>query len=594
MTIDASNINSLWTSLIVEELIRNKVEYFVISVGSRSTPLTVAVARNPRAKKIVCFDERAAAFYAIGYARATGNPAVLISTSGSAAANYFPATIEAFTDSVPMIVLSADRPPELRQTGANQTIQQFNLYGQYVRWQFDLPCPDEKIPAQMVLTTIDQAVYQARKSPSGPVHLNCMFREPLAPSNAYIADTYLTGLSRWFEQQKPYTQYTSCQVVPDGVSTNQVVDIINQTQLGILAVGQLKSDADIQAVAQLAEKLNWPVFTDIQSKIRLESSLHNVIHYFDQILLTDSFNLRQPLKTVLQIGSRITSKRFMQLIEKHQPQNYVVVIDDPLRHDPSHNVSLRIDANILLFCQQLLPAIGKSQNPQWVKQLQQQSQLVNHSIDDFLGQSQEISEPSVARMISRYIPKQHGLFLANSMPIRDMDMYATCEGSPVAVTANRGTSGIEGTIAAAAGFAVGLNSPVTVLIGDLSFLYDMNSLALLKSLSLPLIIVVVNNDGGGIFSFLPISKCQDVFEPYFGVSHQLEFKHLAQMFGLDYYHPTTTDEFLATYQTAINNQRHAVIEVTTDRQKNYSLHQALNSQIVLELQKHEMPLLQSV
>lgn len=593
MKIDTSNINSLWGSLIVEELIRNGVDYFIISVGSRSTPITVAVARNPRAKKIVCFDERAAAFHALGYARATGNPAVLISTSGSAAANYFPAAIEASTDTVPMIVLSADRPPELRQTGANQTIQQFNLYGQYVRWQFDLPCPDEKIPAQMVLTTIDQAVYQTRKSPSGPVHLNCMFREPLAPSNAYIADTYLASLSRWLEQQKPYTQYTSSQLLPDRVSINLVADIINQTQSGILAVGQLKSDADIQAVTQLAEKLNWPVFTDIQSKIRLDS-LPNVIHYFDQMLLTDYFNDRQPLETVLQLGSRITSKRFMQLIEKHQPQNYVVVIDDPFRHDPAHNVSLRIDANIPLFCQQLLPAIGKSQNPQWVKQLQRQSQLVNQSVDDFLGQSQEISEPSVARMISRYIPKQHGLFLANSMPIRDMDMYAACEGSPVAVTANRGTSGIEGTIAAAAGFAVGLNSPVTVLIGDLSFLYDMNSLALLKSLSLPLIIVVVNNDGGGIFSFLPISKFQDVFEPYFGVSHQLDFKHIAKTFGIDYYHPQTTDAFLASYQTAINNQRHAVMEVTTDRDKNYAMHQALHYKIVLELQKQEMPLLESV
>ena len=593
MAIDVSNINSLWGSLIVEELIRNGVDYFVISVGSRSTPLTVAVARNPRAKKIVCFDERAAAFHAIGYARATLNPAVIISTSGTAAANYFPAVIEASTDAVPMIVLSGDRPPELRQTGANQTIQQFNLYGQYVRWQFDLPCPDEKISPQMVLTTIDQAVYQARKSPSGPVHLNCMFREPLAPANAYISEMYLASLSRWQELQKPYTQYTPCQILPNAFSMTELANIINQTERGILAVGQLKSDADIQAVSQLAKKLNWPVFPDIQSGIRLESSLDNVINYYDQLLLTDCFNDMQPLETVLQIGSSITSKRFLQLIEKYQPQNHVAVIDDPFRHDPAHTVSWRIEASIPPFCQQLLPHIDSIQNWHHIAQLKRQSQLVNQNVDDFLRHTQEISEPAVARMISRYIPKEHGLFLASSMPIRDMDMYAVCD-NPVPVAANRGTSGIEGTIAAAAGFSAGLNSPVTVLIGDLSFLYDLNSLVLLKSLSQPLIVVVVNNDGGGIFSFLPISKYQDVFEPYFGVPHEIEFKHAAQLFGIDYYHPETTDAFLVAYQSAINHQRPAVIEVTTNRDENYALHEALQKKIISELQKQEMPVLGQV
>ncbi|MDF5732085.1 MAG: 2-succinyl-5-enolpyruvyl-6-hydroxy-3-cyclohexene-1-carboxylic-acid synthase, partial [Rhizonema sp. PD38] len=283
MTLDVSNINSLWGSLIVEELIRNGVDYFVISPGSRSTPLTAAVARNSQARKVVCFDERGAAFHAIGYARATRNPVVLISTSGTAAANYYPAVIEAFTDGVPMMVLSGDRPPELRQTGANQTIQQFNLYGHYVKWQFELPCPDEKISPQMVLTTIDQAVYQTRKLPSGPVHLNCTFREPLAPTNAYIPEIYLASLTRWQEKQKPYTQYTPSQVLPNEVSINQLAEIISQTKWGVLAVGQLKSHADIQAVSELAKKLQWPVFTDIQSGMRWESSLTNIIHYFDPI-----------------------------------------------------------------------------------------------------------------------------------------------------------------------------------------------------------------------------------------------------------------------------------------------------------------------
>lgn len=383
MKIDTSNINSLWGCLIIEELIRNGVDYFVISPGSRSTPLTVAVARNPHAKSIICFDERGAAFHAIGYARATGNPAAIISTSGTAAANYFPAAIEASVDTVPIIVLSADRPPELRQTGANQTIQQFNIYGQYIRWQFELPCPDEKIPPQMVLTTINQAVYQARKSPCGPVHLNCMFREPLAPTDAHIDEVYLASLNRWQEQQKPYSQYTPPILLPDAVNNKSLADIINQTERGILAVGRLKSDVESKAVSELAEKLKWPVFTDVQSGIRLKSPIPNVINYFDQILLTDCFSAIQPLETVLQIGSRIISKSFLQLLEKHQPKNHVAVIDDPFRHDPAHTVSFRIEASITQFCELLFSSAGEFQNPYWVTQLKRQSQLVNQSIDEF-------------------------------------------------------------------------------------------------------------------------------------------------------------------------------------------------------------------
>jgi 2-succinyl-5-enolpyruvyl-6-hydroxy-3-cyclohexene-1-carboxylate synthase len=595
MTIDASNINSLWGTLIVEELIRNGIDYFIISIGSRSTPLTVAVARNKSANKQICFDERAAAFHALGYARATGKPAVVICTSGSAAANYFPAIIEASTDGVPMIVLSADRPPELRLTGANQTIQQFNLYGQYAKWQFDLPCPDEKIAPQMVLTTIDQAIHQATKSPCGVVHLNCMFREPLAPSNAYISEMYLASLNRWQEHEKPYTQYSHSISLPDTASINEIADIINQTQRGILAVGQLKSSAEVEAVLQLAKKLNFSVFADIQSGIRLDNSLANVINYYDQLLLTD-FCHQLNVETILQVGSRITSKRFLQFLDKHPPKHHIAVIDDPFRHDATHTVSLRIDSDITHFCQLILMKINNTYTYEsnWVKKLNRQSQLVNQCVDDFLLPREDITEPGVTRIISRYMSKEHGLFIASSMPIRDMDMYASCEGSPLAVASNRGTSGIEGTIATGAGFAAGLKAPVTVLVGDLAFLYDLNSLALLKTLSQPIIVVVVNNNGGGIFSFLPIAKFQDVFEQYFGAPHDIEFEHAVKTFGIDYYHPDTSNAFLTTYQTAVNNQRPAVIEVTTNRDENYALHQNLQKQIISKLQEINMPVLEHV
>ncbi|MEC4816091.1 MAG: 2-succinyl-5-enolpyruvyl-6-hydroxy-3-cyclohexene-1-carboxylic-acid synthase [Scytonema sp. PMC 1069.18] len=594
MTIDTSNISTLWATLIIEELIRNDVNYFVISVGSRSTPLTVAVARHSRAKNLVVFDERSAAFLAVGYARATGNPAVLISTSGTASANYFPAVIEASTDTIPLIVLSADRPPELHQTGANQTIQQFNLYGNYTKWQFNLPCPEQNILPAMVLTTINQAIYQARKSPAGTVHINCMFREPLTPNNVDIDEIYLASLNQWQQQHKPYTQYTYSISIPNPTSINQLANIINRTSRGIIVVGRLNNQADIQAVVQLAEKLNWPVFTDIQSRIRLSNSLSNLINYYDRLLLIDVLNEGQPLDTILQFGNSVTSKTFLQLLNQHQFSHHIVVIENDLRSDPEHTVSLRIDANIAEVCNLLLPYIHITNSLDWVRQLKQKSQLVHQSIDEFLFSRQEISEPAVARIISRYIPQNHGLFLASSMPIRDMDMYAAPESSIIPVAANRGTSGIEGTIASAIGFAAGLNSPVTLLIGDLSFLYDLNSLALLKSISQPIIIVVVNNNGGGIFSFLPIANFQDVFEQYFGVPHGIKFQCAAHMFGIDYYAPDTNDAFILAYQEAVNNQHSAVIEVATNRNANYSLHKELQEKIIEDLQNSVVPSLETV
>ena len=173
------NFNELWGKLIIEELIRNGVSYFCISPGSRSTPLVCAAARNKKAQKIICYDERGSAFHALGYAQATNNPAAVIVTSGTAVANLFTAIVEAHQNNIPMIVLTADRPPELHDTGANQTINQVDIFGRFVKWFFGFPCPDQSIHPKMILTAIDYAVYLSTSSPEGPVHINCMFREPL-------------------------------------------------------------------------------------------------------------------------------------------------------------------------------------------------------------------------------------------------------------------------------------------------------------------------------------------------------------------------------------------------------------------------------
>jgi 2-succinyl-5-enolpyruvyl-6-hydroxy-3-cyclohexene-1-carboxylate synthase len=570
-------MNRLWAYLITEELVRNGVDYFIISPGSRSTPLTATVAQHPQTKKILCLDERAAAFHAVGYARATGNPAVLICTSGSAAANYLPAVIEAAIDHIPLIILSADRPPELRQTGANQTIDQVNLYGSYPKWQFDLPCPTAEISPNVVLTTIDLAVSKSRQAPGGVVHLNCMFREPFGSTDTPVEIP--AGLSRWQENQSVYTRYADKLTISTPDEIESVIKIIHSTVKGILVVGQLKSTIDIEAVAALAMRLNWAVFADIQSGLRLRQDFPNLIHHFDRLLLTDiSLELEQ-IDTIVQIGTRIVSSQWLKSIAKCLPQHYIVVVNDGERHDPNHLVSLRIESDIAYLCGQLAEQLPQRPGSTWVAKLRSASDRISITAAKFL-KTTKLTEPLVARTISELIPNQHGLWVANSMPIRDLDMYAihyppsTIHHSPIG--ANRGTSGIEGTIASATGFAVGLENPVTAIVGDLSSLHDLNSFALLQRNVWPVIIVIINNDGGGIFSFLPIAKSTEIFDTYFGTPHGLNFANAAAMFGLDYYHPQTSDQLIRDYIQALANTQSAIIEVTTDRSENLQLHQALD------------------
>ncbi|MGK7889074.1 MAG: 2-succinyl-5-enolpyruvyl-6-hydroxy-3-cyclohexene-1-carboxylic-acid synthase, partial [Leptolyngbyaceae cyanobacterium] len=559
-----------------------------VSPGSRSTPLAVAIAHQPQAQTIMCIDERAAGFHALGYARATGNPAVLVCSSGTAAANYYPAVIEAATDHVPLLILSGDRPPELLQNGANQTIQQVNLYGPYVRWQVDLPCPTEDISPAMVLTTVDQAVYRSRHIPAGPVHLNCHFREPLAPLPQAVDPDYWQPLRQWQTATVPYSQYGVALPLPLPTDIRHLAAVINQSGQGVLLVGQLTSAVAQEKVVALAQHLHWPLLPDVQSGLRFQAEQHSTgVPYFDQLWLTDACQ-SWPIDTVVQIGGRVVSKRLQEWLATHPPRNHVVISETPERLDPDHTVSFKLQAAIAPLLNALLRQLQPRPLEPWTTQLIQASQQIDSVIDWVLIQT-DMSEPAVARSVSRLLPADHGLYVANSMPIRDLDRYGCTDGAVTAVGCDRGTSGIEGAIAAAAGFAVGRQSPVTLLVGDLSLLHDLNSLALLKTLDYPVTVVVLNNGGGGIFSFLPIAQFEDVFDPFFGTPHCWTFGDAARMFGLTYYQPRTVAEFEQIYRSVLRQGQATVIEVVSDRAENLTLHQTLQREMIAALKTANIP-----
>lgn len=578
----ASNVNSLWAALLIEELIRNDVNYFCLSPGSRSAPLTVAAARHSGAKTIVCHDERGAGFHALGYARATGKPAVLISTSGTAAANYFPAVIEAAMDQAPLLILSADRPPELLSTGANQTIVQNRLFGEYPKWRFEFPCPDERIPPQTVLTTVDQAVHQALTPPAGPVHLNCPFREPLAPVAEPWDASCLNSLTAWLDGSRPFTGYARPERLPTAASVRALLTLLKATRQGILAAGRL-NPGDRQAVLELAQVLGWPVFADIASGLRLGNGHPLIAPCFDQLLLSPAFRNRHRPDTVLHIGGRLTSKRFAEFLEQSRPRHYLMIKDHPFRHDPSHNVTWRLEADIRSTCLALAAEINRPASS-WGLELAAQSARVDEVISGFARPEQPVSEIALARLISEHIPPDHGLWLGNSMPVRDMDMYGKPGARLAGIGVNRGASGIDGALATATGFAAGLQRPVTVILGDLSLLHDLNSLLMVKQSPCPVTVIAINNDGGGIFSFLPIAGFNDVFEGYFATPHGLSFRAAAELFALPYFSPRTNGELVATYHAALQAEQSALIEVFTDRQDNHRRHQLLQQQIVERLE----------
>jgi 2-succinyl-5-enolpyruvyl-6-hydroxy-3-cyclohexene-1-carboxylate synthase len=584
MLISSENLNSLWCNLVIEELIRNGIDYFCISPGSRSTPLTVAAARHPHAQTMLCYDERGAAFHALGYARSAGRSAVLICTSGTAAANYFPAIIEAAMDRLPMLVFSADRPPELQQTGANQTIQQGNLFGAYSKWHVEIPCPTTAISGRMLLTTVDQAVYQAHTLPGGPVHLNLMFREPLELTPEAIQNSYLEDLTSWLEATAPFTDYRSAVKVPDPESICKISSILAATKYGIVSVGRLSKDSQRKAVLKLLKLLQWPVFADILSGLRLGFADEPIIHYFDQLLLSESFCKQYQLETILHIGGELLSKRFFQFTQVMRPLNYLVIKDHPFRHDALHNVSFRLDADIQSACIALAEHINyEPESRQWLNTFFSSSHLIHKVIADSIILEHTASEISIAYLVSKNIPLNHGLWLANSMPIRDMDMYGSDQSHALWIGANRGASGIDGTLASATGFAMGLQSPVTLIIGDIAFLHDMNSLGLVKKCAFPLIIIIINNNGGGIFSFLPIAQFEDFFEDYFATPHNLCFESIAGMFSIPYFQPKTNNEFVNIYRKSLSSMHTVIIEVLSDRQLNYQLHQTLQHLIVKKI-----------
>lgn len=572
----ACNLNHLWGKLIVAEFVRNGINEFCISPGSRSTPLAIAVAERGDIHSTVHVDERGSAFLALGFAKATGRPAVLICTSGTALANFYPAVIEASQSATPLIILSADRPSELRECGAAQTINQVNILGSYLRWSYDLHPPDEQIKPEFVLSTIDHAIHRALNAPAGPVQVNCQFREPLAPLGPFQDFTrYTESITAWLRGSSPYTATVQATALCSAGDVKVVADAAHSAKRGIIVAGTLPSHVDATPILRLAEKWQWPVIADICSGARFSGAHRpNVICHADLFLRPEHLQTQLRPDVVLQFGTIPISKSVMQYAGRASEQ-YILVANRPDRSDPLHKVTCQVSADPAALAETLaMESDIPSSN--LLSIFLKYDEIAERCIHATVGTGNKgLSELQIVNEVFRTLTTSRGVFLATSMPMREADAITRQSDAHLKVAANRGVNGIDGTIASAVGFSDGLKLPVTLVIGDLAALHDLNSLLLVRDSRYPVTVVVLNNDGGGIFSMLPVAALGAHFEKFFGTPHGRDFRNAAEMFGLKYHCPATTNDFTTVYRHSLRSKKSALIEVRCSRTENVGEHERL-------------------
>lgn len=546
---DAPNLNLAWTMLAAEECFRLGVRHAVVSPGSRSAPLAVAFARHAGIATHVAHDERGGAFLALGIAKSSGEPAVLVTTSGTAVANALPAVVEARMTRTPLLVFTGDRPPELRDCGANQSIPQATLLAGAARWTFDMPCPTIDAPAEFVLSTVDEAYARATGragAQAGAVHLNWQFREPLAPDPSPWDIAWLWSVARWTgdRARAPWRE------------TPAVLPAEARIETGIVVAGRAEPDAE----ASLA---GWKgtLLADIGSGLAGKGTAGA-----DLVLRAASDGggnaaLRKALavERVVVVGDAPVSKRMNAWLAAQACPTTVFGAGDP-RNDPAHRASGAYAGPV-----RLVAGRGLRAHAGWSRALAVATRAASRA----LAAERALAEPTaIATATEACAAHRAGtLFYGSSMPVRDADFLAIHPPKGWAAGANRGASGIDGLVATAAGHAHATGAPVVAFLGDVSALHDLASLELASRAATPLVLVVLNNDGGGIFRYLGIARHDDVFERFFTTPHGRAIAPVAKALGLATESPKTRAALAKAMAKALVRGGATLVEVACAREE---------------------------
>ncbi|MFS0517980.1 2-succinyl-5-enolpyruvyl-6-hydroxy-3-cyclohexene-1-carboxylic-acid synthase [Nostoc sp. UIC 10607] len=532
MPIAYRNVNQLWGYILTETLKRLGLTCAIICPGSRSTPLAIAFAQQvPEIEAISILDERSAAFFALGQAKATGRPVVIVCTSGTAGANFYPAVIEASYSGVPLLILTTDRPPELRDCHSGQTVDQLRLYGNYPNWQTELALPSADLGMLAYLRqTVIHSWERAQTPTKGPVHLNIPFRDPLAP----VPDgTDLSYLRSQFQPEDFFAGITTTTLFSIPHSPFPIPQEWKECDRGIIIAGVAQPSQPqeyCRAIAQLSQTLKWPVLAEGLSPVRNYAELNPyLISTYDLILRNQQLAKQLPPEMVIQVGEMPTSKELRTWIDATQPRRWVIDPSDQ-NLDPLHGrtTHLRISVEDIKA-----EEINLSFSSDYLQQWCDAETKVRLAVDETMGKIDEIIESKAAWLISQILPPGTPLFIANSMPVRDVEYFWKPNNLGVRSHFNRGANGIDGTLSTALGIAHRQQSSV-MLTGDLALLHDTNGFLIRNKFFGHLTIVLINNNGGGIFEMLPIAKFDPPFEEFFGTPQDIDFAQLCATYNVQH------------------------------------------------------------
>jgi 2-succinyl-5-enolpyruvyl-6-hydroxy-3-cyclohexene-1-carboxylate synthase len=583
---DVSGAGRQFALTLVDELARAGVTDACLAPGSRSAPLALALAEHPGIRAHVHLDERSAAFFALGAAKRSGRAVVALCTSGTAAANFHPAVLEADLARVPLLVLTADRPPELRGTGANQATDQLKLYGSAVRWFCEAGVPADVPGAGRYWRSLaSRAWAEATGPPAGPVHLNLAFADPLVPP-AVGGEARLAGEpSAGRAGGAPWTA-TPARVrsaAPGDVA--ELAGAVRANPRGLLVAGW-GADLDPAAVDAFAAAGGWPVLADPLSGARRGPA---AISTYDGLVRAARFAAAHRPSLVVRVGGAPTSKALTAWLDESIPQ----VLVDPSEGwaDPARAASLRLSADpsdLLAATAALLtddgpgPA-GWSGDPAspWLREWLETERLAREAIDGLLEEWAEPFEGRVARDLVGWVPAGGTLVVGSSMPVRDVDAFARPREG-LRFVANRGLSGIDGFVATALGVAAAGDEPVVALCGDLTLLHDASSLLGAAGRSRGAVLVVIDNDGGGIFSFLPQAQLPgDLFEPLFGTPHGLDLTALAAAARVPARVVEKAADLVPALDAALAGGGTQLVVVRSDRAGNLARHRAVTEAVAV-------------
>ncbi|HYB91140.1 MAG TPA: 2-succinyl-5-enolpyruvyl-6-hydroxy-3-cyclohexene-1-carboxylic-acid synthase [Candidatus Binataceae bacterium] len=561
---------------MAQEFARAGVTDACISPGSRSTAIVTGLLRSRSIQPWVILDERSAGFFAMGMAREKRRPVLLVCTSGTAAANYLPAVVEASLSNIPLIVVTADRPREARDFRSAQTIDQVRLYGSHARWSVDLATPHAGDALDSYYRTVaSRAVATAMRAPAGPVHLNFPMREPLIDVEEEAAALRDSPRSVQPDLNAPRARVYPVRSVLSDESVGAIAEKLRGLERGAIVCGPRAAGRaeDARAVARLAERLSWPILADPLSGLRVGAhDGSRVVDSYDVLLRDPAFCEAHQLDAIFQIGDPPVSKPLAQFMAASR-RFHLMVAEPGTWPDPLHVATDVAAVTAAEFCDALAAALGGSARASsWLDAWLGASAKVRAALDEALAAETSMFEPKVITETIRLIPDGALVHAGNSMPVRDMDTFVGRAPRDLVLEGNRGASGIDGVLSTALGAAAARMDPTVLILGDLSCLHDIGGLQIAARYPIHLLVIVINNDGGGIFSFLPQAGLGDPFETFFGTPHGLGFEKASALGRARYAQASSWAGFEAVVSSALREPGLHLLEIRSERNRNFKTH----------------------